>query len=216
SQLKSTIGRLSGRAKNYAASASEIKLRVDNVDVIGPARRQVRAQVKPRRDDLIQLNIPSQILRDEARACRSSSEIERLNWRSVNEHVEEVGAINFSHAVCGVARHSARRIAREAAKVQRNFVVEESYAAAKDRSVAFKRRPCEACARRQVHLIGDALILVAQTKIETKIRAHEQPILREPNILSIIGFNQSRRSKDNALGQCSVLTQDVHGARSVS
>ena len=86
------------------------------------------------------MNVPAQIFGNEAGiAARLAAEVERFDGLCVHQHVDEVAMVEHRHAVRVKARDGARRVAREAANVERHFVVEETDVAAHDRPVAFER-----------------------------------------------------------------------------
>src|SRR5205085_3208370 len=100
-------------------------------------------------------------------------EIERRDRRGRDEHVGEGVLVNNRLAVGGVARDEARRVATEAANVERHFVVEVTDPTAHNRPPISKRRPREANTRREILLAGDRLILVAKSEIKTQIGTDE-------------------------------------------
>src|SRR5437764_5547333 len=143
-------------------------------------------------------------------------EIEWRDRRGRDEHVGEGVLVNNRLSVGTVARDEARRIATEAANVERHFVVEVTDPTTHNRPPISKGRPCQANTRREILLAGDGLILVTKSKVKTQIVTDEPAILCEAAILTIGRRNLPVRAqiKRDALGKRAMLTHDVDRTRS--
>src|SRR5437588_9181240 len=212
-QLKRAVRGAARRAQDDGALPPEVEFWVDDVDVFGAARGEVRAQHEPGRDGLVEWDVPLQAFGDEPGVAVRAPEVERRDGGRADEHVREATAVNNGLAVRRVARHGARGVAREAAYVERNLVVEEADAAAHDRPLALEGRPREARARRDVALVGDLLVFVSQSEVEAEVGPREPAILHEADVLTVLRAYEVRVVEDDSLGQSPVRARDVDGAR---
>src|SRR6266566_166859 len=184
--------------------------------MIGAATGQIRTQIKPGSDDLIQLDIPLHIFRHEANVTDYfSAEVQRLDGRRIHQNIEKVMGVEDRQPICGKARHCARWITRKTANVERDFIVEDTNAAAQHGSVTFERRPCKAGSRSKVTFICDPLIFESDSQIKAKVGTHAQAVLREADVLAVAGGDRSYAPEDDLLSECSVLAQDIHRPRRI-
>src|SRR5215831_12779451 len=129
--------------------------------------RYVRTQAEPAVYDLIQLNVPPQVFRNEAGVgARPATEIKRLDRRRVNQHVEIVAAIQDGDTVHVISRDRSRRITAEAPNVQGHLVIEKANASSNHRPIIFERGPGKAKPWSRIPLPSNALILKAYAHVE--------------------------------------------------
>ena len=165
----------------------------------------IRANIEAARHDLVQLQIPSQILRHKPGIrAGSSAKIKWLDRRCVNQHVEVVPAVDNGRPVgIVIGECDPQRLPFMCGDPRCNAHIAKAAAA-----LVVK----QAESRRGIHLARNPLIFEANSEIEREVGTHQQTILNETDIFAISRIDWLWRAKDNSLRQRPVLPDDIDGA----